>query len=303
MASVVVIGAGVAGLAVAARLADFGHRVTVVERNADVGGQVASHTVDGVRFDLGPTTFTLPAVFRDLFRKTGRPIEREVEVIPVDPAVRYVLSGGIAVDLPNASRAGTIQALDAALGGGAGEQWDNVIRQAAAIWRVARPRIIEVPFSTRDAARLTLSPAIRRTVTRPGGLRALGDKHLRDHRLQDMLDTYATSWGADPASAPAALAMLAYIQQTFGIWTVRGGLQHLVEALRQRVEDLGGVVRVQCTVDSVARERGRAAGVRLAGGETLDADVVVSAVSAEHLYRDLVSTHRVGGGRPRRPGG
>src|SRR5687767_4938081 len=78
MARVVVVGGGFGGLASAARLARLGHEVTLVERSATLGGALATVTSDeGFAWDAGPTTTLLPAVVRDLFRKTGRPLERE----------------------------------------------------------------------------------------------------------------------------------------------------------------------------------------------------------------------------------
>ena len=77
------------GLAVAARLATVGHSVVVCEQSGSVGGKVASFSRDGFTFDTGPSLLTLPAVYRDLFVKTGKPIEEAVDLVPVDPAFRY----------------------------------------------------------------------------------------------------------------------------------------------------------------------------------------------------------------------
>src|SRR6187200_2704424 len=126
------------GLAVAARLATVGHSVVVCEQSVSVGGKVASFSRDGFVFDTGPSLLTLPAVYRDLFVKTGRPIEDSIDLVEVDPAFRYRFpavggadggegvdgaGGAVWLDVPNASRAGTVAAMDAALGPGAGDDW------------------------------------------------------------------------------------------------------------------------------------------------------------------------------------
>ena len=77
---VVVIGGGVGGLASAARLAKLGHQVTLVERLPGLGGAMSEVEADGFAWDAGPTYTLLPAVVRDLFRKSGRPLERELEL-------------------------------------------------------------------------------------------------------------------------------------------------------------------------------------------------------------------------------
>ena len=104
MAEVVVIGAGMGGLAAAARLAALGHRVTICERSADVGGKLGWFTRDGFGFDTGPSLLTLPAVYRDLFLKTGGPLEAEVDLQAVDPVCHYRFADGVTLDLPNVSR-------------------------------------------------------------------------------------------------------------------------------------------------------------------------------------------------------
>lgn len=93
MARVVVIGAGMGGLAVAARLATLGHQVVVCEQGRQVGGKLASFSRDGFTFDTGPSLLTLPAVYRDLFLKTGQPLEESVDLVEVDPAFRYRFPG------------------------------------------------------------------------------------------------------------------------------------------------------------------------------------------------------------------
>ena len=110
MARIAVIGAGMGALAAAARLAVAGHRVTVYERAETYGGAVGRYEQDGFAFDTGPSLLTLPAVYRDLFVKTGNPLEDSVELLPVDPVARYrfpAVPGHDAtwLDVPNASRA------------------------------------------------------------------------------------------------------------------------------------------------------------------------------------------------------
>src|SRR5262245_35988056 len=104
MAGIAVVGAGMGALAAAARLAVAGHRVTVYERSADYGGGVRRFERDGFGFDTGPGLLHLPAVYRDLFMKTGKePLERCVELSQIDPAGRHLFADGTELSLPNAS--------------------------------------------------------------------------------------------------------------------------------------------------------------------------------------------------------
>ncbi len=289
MARIVVVGAGMGGLAVAARLARAGHRVTVCEQAEVVGGKLGEYTRDGFRFDTGPSLLTLPAVYRDLFRKTGRPLEEVCDLVPVEPAARYRFGDGTVLDVPNTGAYGVCAALDGVLGGGAGAQWQELLDRGSAIWDATRDAVLGSALDgPGDLLRLLRRPADLRAVAPWRTLRGLGAHYLRDPRLRMLLDRYATYTGSDPRRAPAALAAIPYVEQTFGSWYVRGGLRRLADALAERALRCGAVLRTGADVTAVEVSGGRACGVALATGERLAADVVVSDADAGHLYGDLV---------------
>ena len=298
MARIVVIGAGMGGLAVGARLAAQGHAVTICEQADQVGGKLGRFERDGFVFDTGPSLLTLPAVYRDLFLKTGTRLEDHVELVPVDPVCHYRFADGVELDLPNASRAGIAAALDDALGDGAGAQWSAFIDRAAVIWDATRETFLESPL---EGSRTLLREARRgrdlMTIAPWMSLRGLGRRYLKDPRLVTLLDRYATYTGSDPRRAPAALATVPYVEQGFGAWYVVGGLRRLGDALAARCSDLGVVIRTGADVVRVRTDDGRATGVDLADGERLDADVVVANADAAHLYRDLLPGREAQGAR------
>jgi phytoene desaturase len=284
------------GLAVAVRLAALGHEVTVLEQSASHGGKVGRVERDGFVVDTGPSLLTLPAVYRDLFLSTAvsrrdAALEDNVGLVPVEPAFAYEFADGTRVELPDASRAGTRDALDDVLGGGAGAQWTALVDHAAHVWKVTRGPFLTSPAPSR-AALLRLATNLRdvRAVGPFTTLRALGRRFLRDPRLQMMLDRYATYSGSDPRRAPAALCVIPYVEQTFGVWHVEGGLRELADALLRRCVQRGVSFRFEAPVAAVSVTGGRVDGVRLTDGEQVPADVVVSDVDARQLYADLVAT-------------
>src|SRR6478735_3718847 len=101
MATVAVVGAGLGGLACAARLAALGHEVTVCEQGPHVGGKLGVFAKDGFVFDTGPSLLTLPAVYRDLFLATGGPLEHTVHLEPVDPVCAYRFADGTRLAMPD----------------------------------------------------------------------------------------------------------------------------------------------------------------------------------------------------------
>jgi phytoene desaturase len=305
VARVVVIGAGMGGLSVAARLATIGHQVVVCEQGPTWGGKLGSFTRDGFGFDTGPSLLTLPAVYRDLFVKTGKPLEDSVELLPVDPVVRYrfpaVPGHDVAwLDVPNASRARMHRALDETLGVGAGADWDRFLDRAHQVWQVTRGPFLESPLAGgRDLVRLARRPSDVRAVAPWQTLRQVGRRQLRDPRLRMMLDRYATYTGSDPRRTPAALAVVPYVEQTFGAWYVAGGLRALGAAVHERALLRGVTVRTGAPVAAVTLDAGRVSGVRLQDGEQVPADVVVSDADARHLYDDLLPRAVAGAARRR----
>jgi phytoene desaturase len=292
VARVVVVGAGLGGLAAAARLGAQGHAVTVVEQAGAVGGKLGWFARDGYAFDTGPSLLTWPQVYEDLFAATGAPLHESVDVVPVDPAAAYRFADGTRLRVPDRDPAALHAALDEALGAGAGAQWAALSARAARIWDVTRRPFLTSPLhGAATLARLAATPGGARDVAAIApwlSLRDLGRRYLRDPRLVQLLDRYATYTGSDPRRAPAALAAVPHLEQAYGSWYVRGGLRRLVEATAERAAERGAVLHLGARVEQVLVQGGRAAGVRLAGGAVLDADVVVSDADATALYRDLL---------------
>jgi phytoene desaturase len=289
VARVVVIGAGMGGLAVAARLARQRHDVTVLEQAPVVGGKLGSYSRDGFTFDTGPSLLTLPAVYRDLFRKTGRPLEDVLELTPVDPVASYRFPDGTWIDVPNASRPAVAAAFGEAFGGSAANDWNRFLERAGQIWQATRGPFLESSLNgAHDLLRQSRRVRDLRTIAPWTTLRGLGRRYLRDPRLRMFLDRYATYTGSDPRRAPAALAVVPYVEQTFGAWYVPGGLRRLGDALLTRCQDRGVRVCTDAEVVEVTLSGRRVDGVALADGSRIDADVVVSDADAGHLYRDLV---------------
>ncbi len=298
VARVVVIGAGLSGLAVATRLARLRHDVVVCERAEGPGGQAGRYERDGFGFDTGPTHVHLPAGYRDLFIKTGKtsPLESVLELEPVDPAVRWQFGDGTIVDVPNATRAGTMDALSAALGPSAAEDWDRFLAIGSDLWEVFRKGFLTAPPSSRLKALRSKEGRARVAALSPAkDLPALTARHLRDPRLVAAAHSYALRLGSDPRHAAAAVALWPSLEHTFGTWRVVGGVRHLVDAIAGRAASRGAVLRYASPVTEIMHERSRVHGVRLASGEALPTDIVVSAVD-DAVTRTLLGTRRRHGG-------
>ncbi|MCA2212421.1 phytoene desaturase family protein [Jidongwangia harbinensis] len=281
MSRVVVIGAGVGGLAAAVRLAAAGHRVVVHERSATAGGKLGRYARDGFSFDTGPSLFTLPQVFTDL--------DLGLRPEPLDPVVRHVFPDGTLLD-SSSDHDEFCARIAAALGPDAADDWRRFWRRARRIWAASWGSVLQRPVSPASLAALPWR-LDRLAAIAPGrSLRGLGRRYLRDPRLRMMLDRYATYTGADPRRAPAALAAIPYAELEFGGWYLPGGLGTLGDALLDRCRALGVPVVLNSPVAGIDTAGGAVRGVRLASGERVGADRVVSNVDALTVYRDLLPT-------------
>ncbi|MFI1458745.1 phytoene desaturase family protein [Streptomyces roseus] len=291
MARIAVIGAGMGAMATAARLAVAGHQVTVYERGSTYGGSVGRHEQDGFAFDTGPGLLHLPAVYRDLFVKTGkRPLEDCVELVQVDPAVRHVLADGTVVTLPAGSRGAAAAVLDEAFGPGAGERWNEVLGRARDAWNATRRPLLEEPLRP-DWQVLGADPypALRKSGLlrrRPPTLAEVADRELGG-RLGELLAARVRAYGLDPATAPASAAVLPYMEQTFGSWYVRGGMRALATAVYERCLERKVAFVFDAPVREVLERDGRAAGLLLADGVETAADFVVCGVDPRQLRAPL----------------
>jgi phytoene desaturase len=295
VARVVVVGAGLGGLATSARLAALGHRVTLLEGAPEVGGKLGWYARDGHAFDTGPSLVTLPGIHRDLVAATGARLEDVVDLERLDPAGAVRFADGTRLAMPG-HRADVGAALDDALGDGAGREWAGLMARAEQMWRVTEQPFLRSPL--RGAA--TLAGLARRagdvaTVAPWQTLRGLGRRHLRHPHLRTLLDRYATYSGSDPRRAPAVLATVPYVEQEFGSWYVRGGLRRLGLAVAERAVACGAGIRTGCRVRRVLVTAGRASGVELDDGEVVHADVVVSGADAARLYGALLPSSRATG--------
>ena len=295
MSRVVVIGAGLGGLAAAARLAAAGHSVTVFEGADTVGGKLGLLERDGFTFDTGPSLLTLPAVLQQVFADTGAPLE--LPLAAVDPACSYVFGDGTALTLPH-DAAAVPAALDAALGAGAGAAWQRLHDRSRRLWELVGEPVLRRPVSLAAMARMSTRPADLRVVAPWLTIDGLGRRMLPDARLRTWLNRYATYSGSDPRRTPAVLSVTAFVEQEFGAWYVPGGLRRIVEALAERCVELGVEVHTATPVESVSVRDGRAAGVRVAGRD-VTADVVVSNADAAVLYGRLLPRGAVGGAQRR----
>ena len=291
MAKISVVGAGIGGMSAAARLAKQGHQVTVFENSDQSGGKCRTEWFGDYAFDTGPSLLTLPAVFRDLFLKTGKRIEHVLDISPVDPAFNYNFADGSKVTFPNLSNPKTYQAIEKSFGISASQSWRQIIERSEKMWEASRDSFIESELTSIWPLLLRKNLINQINQISPfTSLRSLSEKLNLDPHLKMIIDRYATYTGSDPRSAPAVLLTIAFVESTFGAWHIKGGIGQLSVALEQRCRDLGVDFQFKSLVTKILVEQNKVEGLVLSDGKTIKSDLVVSNSDAEYTFNSLIGS-------------
>jgi phytoene desaturase len=289
MAKISVVGAGIGGMSAAARLAKQGHQVTVFENSDQSGGKCRTEWFGDYAFDTGPSLLTLPAVFRDLFLKTGKRIEHVLDISPVDPAFNYNFADGSKVTFPNLSNPKTYQEIEKSFGISASQSWRQIIERSEKMWEASRDSFIESELTSIWPLLLRKNLINQINQISPfTSLRSLSEKLNLDPHLKMIIDRYATYTGSDPRSAPAVLLTIAFVESTFGAWHIKGGIGQLSVALEQRCRDLGVDFQFKSLVTKIVVEQNKVEGVVLSEGKIIKSDLVVSNSDAEYTFNSLI---------------
>ncbi|MDH2416719.1 NAD(P)/FAD-dependent oxidoreductase [Nocardioides sp. CER19] len=278
MARVVVVGGGFGGLASAARLAKLGHEVTLLEGEPALGGALRPVQQDGFAWDASASTTLLPAVVRDLFRKSGRPLERELDLEPLDVVREHRFADETSVRLPGGSRAAQLAAFDELTGKRGrpqGQAWVDHVASYGEVWELLRRHVFEQRTSS-PPAEVTALLRSRETLHRR--LR----RSFADERLRLVAAHPFEAAGHTLRDVPAWAGLTAYLEQRFGAWRPAGGMGSLAAALADRMTTRRVAVHTSTPALDLVLRGGRAVAVRTSEGE-VDADAVVVATDPRRL--------------------
>ena len=289
-----VIGGGLGGLAAAVTLAGRSHRVVLFEANEWLGGKAAVLEADGFRFDMGPTILTLPRVLKRVFAEAGVDIERELDLVRLDPQWRCFFDDGDVLDLVEDidTMAERIDAF--APGAGAGKGYRSYLAQSQRLHGISENfffwKSVEGIRDTLDLrANMKLSTlsdvlALRMGQTVGGVVR----KHIGNAKVAQMVDHFVQYVGSNPFAAPAVLGAIADMQVKEGIWYPKGGTGAVPAALARVARAAGVEVRTLSPVKQIGTHDGKVASVLLESGETVPLKAVVSNMDAARTYRELL---------------
>ncbi|MEH0928815.1 phytoene desaturase family protein [Micromonospora sp. CPCC 205558] len=283
---VVVVGAGLGGLACALHLAGSGRQVTVLEREPVPGGRAGRLGVDGYEFDTGPTVLTMPDLIAEALGAVGEELRDWLDLTPLDPAYRAYYPDGSTLDvLTDTTRMAA--EISRVCGPREADGYLRFVDYARELWRLERTDFIErnldapTDLLTGNLLKLLSGGAFRRLQTKI-------NQFFRDPRTQRIFSFQAMYAGLAPHDALAIYAVIAYLDSVAGVYFPRGGIHAVSRAMAGAAEKHGVQIRYDTTVTRVETANGRATGVLTADGDLVPADVVVLNPDLPVAYRDLL---------------
>ncbi|GAA2392295.1 phytoene desaturase family protein [Streptomyces glaucosporus] len=289
---VVVVGAGLSGLAAALHLLGAGRRVTVVEREAAPGGRAGRLETGGYRIDTGPTVLTMPHLIDEALAAVGESTGKRLELLPLHPAYRAHFADGSRLEVHTEA-----EAMEEEVRRFAGpDEAAGYLRLRQWLERLYRAQMRRFIDSNIDHPLQLLHPDLARLAALGGFGRLEGQvrRFLADERLRRVFTFQALYAGVPPARALAAYAVIAYMDTVAGVWFPRGGIHALPAALAGAARDAGGELLYGCEATRLEKRAGRAVAVHTGDGRRIPCDAVV-------LTPDLPVAYRLLGRAPRRP--
>jgi phytoene desaturase len=282
----VVVGAGVGGLAAAARLARQGFDVQLFEKTQGPGGRCAQLRVDGFTWDMGPTIVLMPEVFEETFRALGRRLEDYLTLRRCETNYRIHFRDGSDVTFTSELCAmgqelerlepGSFQRYLAFMAQGR-EQYrtslDHLVgRNYAGIADYFAPGVLAKIFRVRAHRRMYSDVS----------------RFFQDERLRAAMTFQTMYLGVSPFASPAVYGLLPFTELGVGIWFPQGGLYAIPLALERVAREEGVRLHYGAPVRRILTEGARATGVELEGGRVVRADVVLCNADLPYAYERLL---------------
>ena len=286
----ILIGAGLGGIAAAARLARSGYRVTVVEKNPTPGGRCSQIIRDGHRFDIGATLFLMPQIFAETYAALGERMEDYLDLRKIDPTYRLHFNDGSQLALT-----GDLQAMQTQLEAIEPGSFDGLLRylvEGSNHYHQSVDHFVGRNFYT--LAEFLSPDTLQRALRIKGLVRHFANigRYFRHPRLKAAFTFQNMYLGLSPYDAPATYSLLQYTELADGVWFPIGGMYRVIESMVEIAQKQGVEFRFNTAVKQIEVDGGRASGLLLEDGSRLQADVVIANADLPYIYECLLPRER-----------
>lgn len=281
----IVIGSGVAGLSAASYLAQKGLRVTLLEKNSDIGGRARKFETQGFMFDMGPSWYWMPDVFEKFYNDFGHTTSDFYELKRLDPSYQVFDKNGEAVQIP--ANMQELEQLFERYEPGSAIKLRAFLKEAQYKYEVGindlvyKPSVSLLEFADARLLKGLIKMDVFTSIK----------KHVRtfvSHPfLVELLEFPILFLGALSKNTPALYSLMNYADMSLGTWYPLGGMFKIIEAFKTIALKQGVDIRTNHEVLSIETQNGLATKVITKHGE-FTADVIIGAGDYHHIEQKLL---------------
>ena len=287
MKKAVVIGAGIGGMATAIRLSCQGFEVEVFEATDHLGGKLHAQQINGFRFDLGPSLFTLPHLVEELFALARVPMAPIFEYQRLTSIAHYFWEDGTRLVAKQNPTEWAQEIADQL--GESPQAVTRYFRRAAWTYNHTREVFLESSLHRLPFGKLSFWRSLSLLPLMPiwGSLNQYNRRKFKNPKTVQLMNRYATYNGSNPYRTPAMMSMIPHLEHGIGAYMPKEGMHQITRALGELMVRCGVKVHLNAPVDQIVVENNRAVGVEV-NGVQINSDVVVSNVDAYFTYHHLL---------------
>lgn len=287
MKSVIIIGSGIGGLATACLLAKQGYAVQVFEKNEQFGGRASIFEAEGFRFDMGPSWYLMPDIFEHFYELMGERVEDHLDLVRLGPSYRiFFKDEGKRIDIYSDLERdrSTLESLEA----GSSEQLKAYLAKAEEAYEISKRSFMYKNYDTlRD---LFTWEAVKngRRLSVFSNMHTYIRRFFKSEALQKILEYQLVFLGSSPYATPALYSIMNHIDFKMGVYYPKKGIYEIVESLVRLAKKHGVKLEANRPIEKILVDNGQAVGVRLANGQEVRADIIVSNADIHHTDTHLL---------------
>ena len=289
---IIVVGAGVGGLATAIRLQSKGYEVEIFEKEEMVGGKMHQIKGNGFTFDLGPTIVMMPEIYNEIFEIAGKDPKDYIPMESLDPIYSLTFHTGERVTAST-----DLVKLTKFLEGISYEDTQGYLSYLAEIYKrylVAKDHFIYKAFrgpmdfynpsTLRQALKLKTFDSAYHTIS----------KYVKDDRLRKLLSFQTLYIGISPYNGPSIYTIIPMIESIYGVWFIKGGMYTMAKSMERLFIELGGKINLNTPIDEIIIEDGKAVGIK-ANSKEIKADSIVCNADFPYAMKNLIKEEKYKG--------
>jgi phytoene desaturase len=283
---IVIIGAGMGGLATSLRLSHLGFEVIVLEKQSQPGGRSNVIEQDGYRVDMGPTILVMKDTFEELYRSIGQDFNQRLSMVQLEPNYRIYYHDESFIDLySNMARlAREVEKVET----GSAERLFRFIGEGAKKYELGMDFVDRNFDRITDLANPIAGLRLLQTSAHQNLYKQVASFFNGNDKLSKAFSFHSMFLGLSPFEALAMYSLITYADLALGMWFPMGGIYSIIEDMVRLGKEQGVQLRTNAAVSQICTENGRATGVMLQSGEKIRADLVISNADLPYTYSKLL---------------